>query len=87
MKIAFVADPLDGLDPSVDTTVGLMHAAQDPWRRGLGHAGAAARSHARPCPGARPPGAARAVPAARRPSMDGGAAVVHRRGATAGVAR
>jgi len=29
MKIAFVADPLDGLDPSVDTTVGLMHAAQD----------------------------------------------------------
>jgi glutathione synthase len=29
MKIAFVADPLDGLDPSIDTTVGLMHAAQD----------------------------------------------------------
>jgi glutathione synthase len=29
MKIAFVADPLDGLDPSVDTTVGLMHAAQE----------------------------------------------------------
>jgi glutathione synthase len=29
MKIAFVADPLDSLDPSVDTTVGLMHAAQD----------------------------------------------------------
>jgi glutathione synthase len=29
MKIAFVADPLDGLDPSTDTTVGLMHAAQD----------------------------------------------------------
>ena len=29
MKIAFIADPLDGLDPSIDTTVGLMHAAQD----------------------------------------------------------
>jgi len=29
MKIAFVADPLDGLDPSIDTTVGLMHAAQN----------------------------------------------------------
>jgi len=29
MKIAFVADPLDALDPSTDTTVGLMHAAQD----------------------------------------------------------
>ena len=29
MKIAFIADPLDTLDPSVDTTVGLMHAAQD----------------------------------------------------------
>jgi glutathione synthase len=29
MKIAFVADPLDSLDPSTDTTVGLMHAAQD----------------------------------------------------------
>jgi glutathione synthase len=29
MKIAFVADPLDGLDPSIDTTVGLMHAAQE----------------------------------------------------------
>ena len=29
MKIGFVADPLDSLDPSVDTTVGLMHAAQD----------------------------------------------------------
>ena len=29
MKIAFVADPLNGLDPSIDTTVGLMHAAQD----------------------------------------------------------
>jgi glutathione synthase len=29
MKIAFVADPLDGLDPSIDTTVGIMHAAQD----------------------------------------------------------
>jgi glutathione synthase len=28
MKIAFVADPLDSLDPSIDTTVGLMHAAQ-----------------------------------------------------------
>ena len=29
MMIAFVADPLERLDPSVDTTVGLMHAAQD----------------------------------------------------------
>jgi glutathione synthase len=29
MKIAFVADPLGSLDPSVDTSVGLMHAAQD----------------------------------------------------------
>jgi glutathione synthase len=27
MRIAFVTDPLDGLDPSVDTSVGLMHAA------------------------------------------------------------
>jgi glutathione synthase len=26
MRIAFVADPLDSLDPSIDTTVGLMHA-------------------------------------------------------------
>lgn len=29
MKIVFVADPLESLDPSIDTTVGLMHAAQD----------------------------------------------------------
>jgi glutathione synthase len=29
MKIAFVADPLESLDASIDTTVGLMHAAQD----------------------------------------------------------
>jgi glutathione synthase len=29
MKIAFIADPLESLDASVDTTVGLMHAAQD----------------------------------------------------------
>ena len=29
MKIAFVADPLEALDASVDTSVGLMHAAQD----------------------------------------------------------
>ncbi|ADP79589.1 glutathione synthase [Pseudofrankia inefficax] len=29
MKIAFVADPLESLDATVDTTVGLMHAAQD----------------------------------------------------------
>jgi glutathione synthase len=29
VKIAFVADPLERLDPSIDTTVGLMHAAQD----------------------------------------------------------
>jgi glutathione synthase len=27
MRIAFIADPLDGLDPSIDTSVGLMHAA------------------------------------------------------------
>ena len=29
MKIAFVADPLESLDASIDTTVGLMHAAQE----------------------------------------------------------
>jgi glutathione synthase len=29
MKIAFVADPLESLDPSIDTTIGLMHAAQN----------------------------------------------------------
>jgi glutathione synthase len=29
MKIAFVVDPLESLDPSIDTSVGLMHAAQD----------------------------------------------------------
>jgi glutathione synthase len=29
MKIAFVADPLESLDASTDTGVGLMHAAQD----------------------------------------------------------
>jgi glutathione synthase len=29
VKIAFVADPLESLDPSIDTTVGLMHAAQE----------------------------------------------------------
>ncbi|WP_035812778.1 glutathione synthase [Jiangella gansuensis] len=29
MRVAFVADPLETLDPSVDTSVGLMHAAQD----------------------------------------------------------
>ncbi|HEV8570849.1 MAG TPA: glutathione synthase [Actinoplanes sp.] len=29
MRIAFVADPLESLDASIDTTVGLMHAAQD----------------------------------------------------------
>src|SRR6516225_3173813 len=29
VRIAFVADPLESLDPSVDTSVGLMHAAQD----------------------------------------------------------
>ena len=27
MRIAFVTDPLDRLDPSTDTSVGLMHAA------------------------------------------------------------
>jgi glutathione synthase len=31
MRIAFIADPLESLDPSVDTTIGLMQAAQ---RRG-----------------------------------------------------
>ncbi|HEV2777961.1 MAG TPA: glutathione synthase [Actinophytocola sp.] len=29
MNVAFVADPLESLDASIDTTVGLMHAAQD----------------------------------------------------------
>lgn len=29
MRIAFVADPLESLDAAIDTTVGLMHAAQD----------------------------------------------------------
>lgn len=29
MRITFVADALESLDPSIDTTVGLMHAAQD----------------------------------------------------------
>jgi glutathione synthase len=29
MRIAFVADPLESLDASMDTSVGLMHAAQD----------------------------------------------------------
>jgi glutathione synthase len=29
MKVTFVADPLETLDPSIDTTVGLMHAAED----------------------------------------------------------
>ncbi|HEX5996768.1 MAG TPA: glutathione synthase [Jiangellales bacterium] len=29
MRIAFVADPVESLDPSIDTTVGLMHAAQE----------------------------------------------------------
>lgn len=29
MSVAFVADPLESLDASLDTTVGLMHAAQD----------------------------------------------------------
>ncbi len=29
MRTVFVADPLETLDPSIDTTVGLMHAAQD----------------------------------------------------------
>ena len=27
MRIAFITDPLDRLDPSIDTSVGLMHAA------------------------------------------------------------
>ena len=29
MRIVFVTDPMDSLDPSIDTSVGLMHAAQD----------------------------------------------------------
>ncbi|WP_152360363.1 glutathione synthase [Microlunatus speluncae] len=29
MRIGFVADPLERLDPSIDTSVGLMHAARD----------------------------------------------------------
>ncbi|MEX5713503.1 glutathione synthase [Parafrankia sp. FMc6] len=29
MKVVFVTDPLEALDPSIDTSVGLMHAAQD----------------------------------------------------------
>ena len=29
MRVAFVADPLESLDPSVDTTIGLMHAADN----------------------------------------------------------
>ncbi len=29
MSVAFVADPLESLDASIDTTVGLMHAAQE----------------------------------------------------------
>jgi glutathione synthase len=29
MRIAFVADPLESLDAAIDTSVGLMHAAQD----------------------------------------------------------
>ncbi|CRK57354.1 Glutathione synthetase [Alloactinosynnema sp. L-07] len=29
MRIAFVADPLESLDAGIDSTVGLMHAAQD----------------------------------------------------------
>lgn len=29
MRITFVTDPLDHLDPSIDTSVGLMHAAAD----------------------------------------------------------
>ena len=29
MRIAFVTDPLDRLDPSIDTSLGLMHAAAD----------------------------------------------------------
>ncbi len=29
MKVAFVIDPLERLEPTVDTSVGLMHAAQD----------------------------------------------------------
>ena len=63
MKIAFVADPLDRLDPSIDTTVGLMHAAQD---RGaevwVTQARLLEAAHGR-ARALRPPGAARAVPA------------------------
>jgi glutathione synthase len=55
MRIAFVADPLDSLDPSIDTTVGLMHAAQDRgvevWATEVGRleaVGGRARALARP---------------------------------------
>ena len=54
MKIAFVADPLESLDPSIDTTIGLMHAAQnrgaEVWvtqARLLEAAHGRARAHAR----------------------------------------
>ena len=86
MKIAFVADPLGGLDPSIDTSVGLMHAAQDRgaevWvtqARLLEAAHGRARAYA---------SRVRLAPSrpSRRSPMDGGAAVVHRRGAAAGVA-
>lgn len=55
MRIVFVADPIESLDPTVDTTVGLMHAAQERgaevWvteARGLEATGGLARALARP---------------------------------------
>jgi glutathione synthase len=55
MRIAFVADPLESLDPSIDTTVGLMHAAQERdaevWATEVGRleaVGGRARALARP---------------------------------------
>jgi glutathione synthase len=55
MRIAFVADPLESLDPSIDTTIGLMHAAQarghEVWTTEVGRleaVGGRARALARP---------------------------------------
>jgi glutathione synthase len=55
MRVAFVADPLESLDPSIDTTIGLMHAAQDRgaevWATEVGRleaVGGRARALARP---------------------------------------
>jgi glutathione synthase len=55
VRIAFVADPLESLDASIDTTVGLMHAAADRgaevWATEVGRleaVGGRARALARP---------------------------------------